>query len=64
MEVPPALSMDCHPPQAASTQGKLLVAVVVVEQAVGLAVGQVEAKSLLEAAALALLLAQCRSPMV
>ena len=56
--------MDCHPPQAASTQGKLLVAVVVVEQAVGLAVGQVEAKSLLEAAALAQLLAQCRSPMV
>ena len=43
---------------------KQQVAVVVVEQAVGLAVGQVEAKSLLEAAALALLLAQCRSPMV
>jgi len=51
--------MDCHPPQAASTQGKLLVVVVVVEQAVGRAKGQVEvaaAKSLLETAALALLL--------
>ena len=42
----------------------MTVVVVVVEQAVGLAVGQVEAKSLLEAAALAQLLAQCRSPMV
>jgi len=43
--------MDCHPPQAASTQGKLLAAVAalllcLVESQV------VEAKSLLEAAAL------------